>query len=101
MKNIAVIGLSENLKIFNLTGVENVLIAKNLKDAEEMIKKLIKEDFLIILVEDKIYVHISKIVLKQKEKQFPVMVCLNSYGKQTDDITLNEIKSIVGDSLSI
>lgn len=99
MKNIAVIGLNENLKIFNLTGAEKVFVIKNLKDAKNLIEKLIKEEFLIILVEKEIYNSITKTVLKYKTKQFPAIVCFQNNPEK--DLTLNEIKTIVGDSLNI
>ena len=100
MKNIAAIGLNENIKIFNLTGVEKVFVAKNLEHAKNLIEELIKENFLIILMEKEIYNSITKIILKYKNKQFPAFVCFENNEEETN-LTLKEIKTIVGDSLNI
>lgn len=101
MKNVAAIGLNQNIKIFNLTGVEKVFVAKNLENAKNLIEKLIKENFLIILMEKEIFNNITETILKYKNKHFPTFVCFEKNYEEENNILLKEIKTIVGDSLNI
>ena len=51
-------------------------------------------------MEKEIYNSITKIILKYKNKQFPAFVCFENNEEETN-LTLKEIKTIVGDSLNI
>ena len=105
MKEIAVIGKSEELQIYNFCGIKNTFLIKNEEEAKSLINKLAKENFAIILVEEEIFEKIPEVVLKYEDEQIPSIVSLpvnlnknlsNPEKKSNENFTYKTLKKLVG-----
>lgn len=102
MSKFAAIGKKETVKIFNITGAEEVYVETDEKKVEKIIDDLSKRDFAIIFVEEEIFKKITKTIEKYKTKNIP-SICAIPSTKEDDglDIINLTIKKIVGNEINI
>ncbi len=105
MKEIAVIGKSKELQIYNFCGIKNTFLIKNEEGAKSLINKLAKENFAIILVEEEVFEKIPEVVLKYEDEKIPSIVSLpvnlnkspsNPEKKSNENFTYKTLKKLVG-----
>lgn len=105
MKDIAIVGKSKELQIYNFCGIKNTFLVKNKEETKNLINKLTKENFSIILVEEDIFKEIPEIALKFEDEKSPAIVSLPSHfnkntsnpeKKSHENFTYKTLKKLVG-----
>ena len=101
MKNIAVVGKTDDIKIYSLSGAEEVFKINNNSNLEKLIDSIAKE-YKIILVEEEILNRNKKIFLKYKNQKLPAITAIPSLDeKENENFTYQLIKKIVGNEVNI
>lgn len=75
ISNIAIIGTSSEVLIFNAAGVHSE-IAKNAEEAAKHISKLASDGFKLIFVTSDIAAAVPNIIASYKKNPFPIVVSL-------------------------
>ena len=101
MKNIAVIGTTKNLNIFNVCGAKKVFIIDQDENLKNLVENLAKE-YKIILVEEEILKKNKELFLKYKNKKLPAISGIPTLKKNDDEnFICSLIKKIVGNEIAI
>ncbi len=104
MEHIAIIGKNKDLLIFNLVGVQNVIILKNDVEISDIVEKLVTKNFTIIFIEENLISKIEDVIVKYENDKTLSIVGLpdifNSkeiYNKK--NIIYSKIKKLTGKNI--
>ncbi|MDI6840703.1 MAG: V-type ATP synthase subunit F [bacterium] len=96
---IATIGERDVILPFKAIGAE-VFPVLNVKDAHEILERLIKEDFGIILITDDLLPHIRDLLVQTKGTAVPCIVPIPG-SKGSSGFALNEMRELIKKAVGV